>query len=248
MHDNERSITLADVTAQVSASLDTLTREFDVIAHNLANASTVGYKRRCNAFTKALAEQTGPTGDQSESDSPLDFSQGNLIQTDRTLDFALHGDGFFVIETPDGPLYTRHGVFQTNHAGQIVDLSGRVVAGVAGPITLSADVDPSEISCAADGRISAHGAFVGQLRVVEFGDNESRLIPAGDTCFRTPTGVEPAEMEGPIVRQGYQEASNVKMIDELVNMIMVSRLYEANMRLVNATKDTTNSMISVAMG
>ena len=130
---------MTDIGTQVSTSLDTLTREFDIVAHNLANASTAGYKRRCNAFTRALDEQTGTGGDgsgQEESAMPLDFSQGSLVQTDRTLDFALYGQGFFVIETPEGPLYTRHGVFQTNPNGQIVDLSGRVVAGVAGPISL----------------------------------------------------------------------------------------------------------------
>jgi flagellar basal-body rod protein FlgF len=243
---------VTDITAQVGASLNALTKEFDIIAHNLANAGTVGYKRRCNAFTKALEGQTGVPGEESDqpplTTSAFDFSQGNLVQTDRTLDFALHGKGFFVIETPDGPLYTRHGVFQTNQNGQVVDLLDRVVAGTAGPIVVPSDADPSEIHCAGDGRISVRGASAGQLRVVEFPDNEDRLIPTGNTCFRTPEGVEPVDATAPVVKQGYQEASNVKIVDELVNMIMVSRLYEANMRLVNVKKETTSSMISVAMG
>jgi len=242
---------MTDVGTQVSASLDALTKEFDIVAHNLANASTAGYKRRCNAFTKALDEQTGPQGDgsgQEESPTAFDFSQGGLVQTDRTLDFALYGKGFFVIETPDGPLYTRHGVFQANPNGQIVDLSGRVVAGVSGPISLPSDVDPGDINVTGDGRISARGAAIGQFRVVEFPDYEARLTPAGNTCFRAPKELEPVEAMKPVVKQGYQEASNVKLVDELVNMITVSRLYEANMRLVTVKKDTTNSMINVAMG
>ncbi|RPJ36694.1 MAG: flagellar hook basal-body protein [Planctomycetaceae bacterium] len=242
---------MTDIGTQVSTSLDTLTREFDIVAHNLANASTAGYKRRCNAFTRALDEQTGTEGDgsaQEESAMPLDFSQGSLVQTDRTLDFALYGQGFFVIETPEGPLYTRHGVFQTNPNGQIVDLSGRVVAGIAGPISLPADVDPSAINVAGDGRISARGAAIGQFRVVEFPGYEDQLVPAGNTCFRVPPEVQPVEVLSPVVKQGYQEASNVRIVDELVNMITVSRLYEANMRLASVMKDTSSSMVNVAMG
>lgn len=239
---------MADIAAQVSSSLSALTQEFDVIANNLANASTAGYKRRCNAFTKALEEQGVVQGPEGSAESVLDFSQGRLVQTDRTLDFALHGKGFFVIETPDGPLYTRHGVFQTNQNGQIVDLSGRVVAGVAGPISLPAEIDPGSVHVAADGRISAGGAAIGQFRVVEFAGNENRLIPAGNTCFRAPADLEPTDTEQPVVRQGYQEASNVRLVDELVGMITVSRLYESSMRLVAVNKETANSMLSVAMG
>jgi flagellar basal body rod protein FlgG len=239
---------LTDIAAQVSASLDALTQEFDVISNNLANASTTGYKRRCNAFTKALEEQGVVQSLDGTSEAVLDFSQGNLVQTDRTLDFALHGKGFFVIETPDGPLYTRHGVFQTNQNGQIVDLSGRVVAGVAGPISLPTEIDPGSLHVAADGRVSAGSAAIGQFRIVEFGDSENRLIPAGNTCFRTPADLEPTDAENPVVKQGYQEASNVKLVDELVSMIMVSRLYESSMRLVAVNRETANSMLSVAMG
>jgi len=239
---------LADITAQVSASLDALTQEFDVISNNLANASTTGYKRRCNAFTKALEEQGAVQSLEGTSQTVLDFSQGNLVQTDRTLDFALHGKGFFVIETPDGPLYTRHGVFQINQNGQIVDMSGRVVAGTAGPITLPAEIDSGTVHVASDGRVSAGDTAIGQLRVVEFGDSENRLIPTGNTCFLAPADLEPADAESPVVRQGYQEASNVKLVDELVSMIMVSRLYESSMRLVSVNRETSNSMLSVAMG
>jgi len=243
---------VADITAQVSASLDALTREFDVIAHNLANVSTVGYKRRCSAFSTALAGQvaTGAEGGGQEelSHAAFDFSQGHLIQTDRVLDCALHGKGFFVVETPQGPLYTRHGVFETNQNGQIVDLSGRIVAGTAGPLVVPANVGLSRVHVSQDGRVSADNAPIGQFSVVEFADKEDQLVPAGENCFRAPEGVDSVDVENPVIKQGFREASNVRLIDELVNMIMVSRMYEANMRLVNVQKDATNSLIGAASG
>jgi len=243
---------VAGITEQVSASLDALTREFDVIAHNLANVSTVGYKRRCSAFSEALGEQasTGAEGSGQEepSQAVFDFSQGHLIQTDRVLDCALHGKGFFVVETPEGPLYTRHGVFETNQNGQVVDLSGRIVAGTAGPLVVPASAGLSRVHVGPDGRVSADGAPVGQFRVVEFADKEDQLVPAGENCFWAPEDVNPIDVENLVVKQGFREASNVRLIDELVNMITVSRMYEANMRLVNVTKDATSSLISAASG
>lgn len=236
---------MADATAQISASLNALTKEFDAIAHNLANVSTAGYKRQCNSFTKTLAAQTGG---EAASNGTIDFSQGHLIETRRTLDIALYGKGFFVVETPNGPLYTRHGVFRENQNGQLVDSAGRVVAGSNGPLAIPNATDVSQITVSQDGRISAGGAVVGQFRVVEFGDDEGRLTPAGLCCFQAPEDAEPRDAESVVVRQGCREASNVKMAEELVSMILVSRMYEASMKLVNVKKDTTSSVISVAMG
>jgi flagellar basal body rod protein FlgG len=236
---------MGDATAQISASLNALTKEFDAIAHNLANVSTAGYKRQCNSFTKTLAAQTGG---EAASNGTVDFSQGHLIETRRTLDIALYGKGFFVVETPSGPLYTRHGVFRENQNGQIVDSGGRVVAGSNGPLSIPTTTDVSHVTVSQDGRISAGGAVVGQFRVVEFGDDEGQLTPAGLCCFRAPEDVEPRDAEDVVVRQGCREASNVKMAEELVSMILVSRMYEANMKLVNVKRDATSSVISVAMG
>ncbi len=243
---------MAEITTQVSVSIDALTREFDIIAHNLANVSTVGYKRRCNAFSKSLEAQG--TGVQTYSpgsldlESVFDFSQGNIVETDRPLDFALYGKGFFMIETPEGPLYTRNGVFHANQNGQIVDSVGRIVSGEAGPITIPSGVAAAQLNVASDGNISSGGITIGRFRFVDFPDNEDTLVPAGDNCYQMPEQEQTAvEAENIVVKQGYQEASNVKMIDELVDMLMVSRLYEANMKFVTAQGEATDSIMSVAM-
>lgn len=243
---------MSEIAAQISSTIDGLTREFNIIAHNLANVSTVGYRRRCNTFSKSLVTQGAgtktETGGEADLYATFDFSQGSLIETGRSLDFALCGKGFFVIETPDGPLYTRNGMFRLDQNGQIVDSAGRIVAGDAGPISIPPDAGPSQISVSSDGSISATGVPAGKFRLVDFKDKEGELIAAGLNCFQAPETAVPQLPENLIVKQGFQESSNVQLVEELVDMIMVSRLYEANMKFMSVGKDTSKSLMSVAMG
>jgi flagellar basal body rod protein FlgG len=244
---------VAEITAQVGSSINALMQEFNIITHNLANVSTPGYKRICNAFSKSLMDRgTGVETDSAGSidlNSTLDFSQGSITKTGRSLDFALYGKGFFVIETPNGPLYTRNGMFRLNQNGQVVDSNGRIVAGQAGPIAIPTNVGLSQINVSSDGSISAGDTAIGKFRLVDFRDDENKLVPAGASCFRMPDkDIGPAAAENIVVKQGYEEVSNVKMVDELVDMIMVSRLYEANMKFVEAKKKISSSIIGVAMG
>jgi len=244
---------MAGTLEQVSYSTDALMKEFYIITHNLANVSTAGYKRVCNAFSRALQSQAGVPDayypGEIDLDSAFDFSQGSLTQTGRPLDLALHGKGFFVIETLQGPLYTRNGMFQTNPNGQIVDPDGRIVAGEGGPITVPPDVSHSQITVSGDGTLSTADTTIGKFRIVEFGDDESKLIPAGGNCFHMPDeDVMPVTAGNAVVKQGYQEASNVRIVDELVDMIMVARLYEANMKIVSAQQEASSSIMGVAAG
>ena len=249
---------MPETATQVSSSIDALMQEYNIITHNLANVSTAGYKRICNAFSKSLEAQEA--GEETYSpgvidlNSALDFSQGNMVETGRPLDLAFYGKGFFVIETPDGPLYTRHGIFHINQNGQIVDSDGRLVAGQAGPITIPSGATLSQLNVSNDGSISIGGTTIGKLRLVDFQDNENKLVPVGANCYSVSDpgvpgeNIEPVVAENIVVKQGYQEASNVKLIDELVDMIMVCRLYEANMKLISAQKETYSIIIGVAMG
>jgi flagellar basal-body rod protein FlgF len=243
---------MSEIMPQVSSSINALMREFEIITHNLANVSTVGYKRRCNAFLESLEAQKAGTETYSpgniELKSALDFSQGNIAETSRPLDFALFGKGFFVIETPKGPLYTRNGVFHINQNGQIIDSQGRIVAGQAGPITIPSDAGISQMSVSSDGNISVGGTTIGKFQLVDFEDNEAKLVPTGESCYRMPDKkIQPVTAENIVVRQGCQEVSNVKIIDELVDMIMVSRLYEANMKFIGARREVASSIVGAAM-
>ena len=244
---------MSELTEQVSSSMDALMKEYEIITHNLANVSTVGFKRRCNAFSKALEDESSSDPGYSpgvvELETAFDFSQGNMTETGRTLDFALMGKGFFVIETPDGPLYTRNGAFSTDQNGQLVDMQGRTVAGESGVITVPRKVPVSELFVKADGTISAQGKNLGKLKLVDFGENQNKLAPVGNNCFAmTEEDVQPDIAQNVMVKQGFQESSNVQVIEELVDMIMVTRMYEANINFMDSSKDASNSLLNVAMG
>ena len=244
---------MSSLTEQVSTSMDALMKEYEIISHNLANVSTVGFKRRSNAFTRAMGEEN--LNDQSYSPGEVnlqtgfDFSQGTMTETGRDLDFALLGKGFFIIETPDGPLYTRNGVFSTNSAGQLVDLEGRTVGGESGVIALPRKIAVSEIFVTADGTVTAQGKKLGKFKIVDFGEDQSKLAPVGNSCFKmTDEDVEPQVTKNILVKQGFQEASNVQVVEELVDMIMVTRMYEANVNFMDKRSDASKSLMSVAMG
>lgn len=240
---------MSELTTQVSTSIAALTREFETITHNLANVSTVGFKRKSNAFSISIDTEEPYSPGTVDLDSLFDFSQGNIVETGRPLDFALFGKGFFAIETPEGPLYTRNGMFSTNPNGQIVDSVGRIVAGESGPITIPNNIGISQLHVSSDGTISAGGTPIGKFRLVDFGDDASKLVPTGDSCYRMPdASVEPLEAENLVVKQKFQEASNVKIIEELVDMIFVTRLYQANMKSITSQQEASASLMSLAMG
>jgi flagellar basal body rod protein FlgG len=247
---------MSDLISQVSSTLSGLKQEFHTVAQNMANVETVGYKRRFNTFSQILTAQgvgaNGEAGSGVGVGSALDFTQGSLIETGRSLDFALVGKGFFEVETPDGPVYTRNGMFRLDPNGQLVDTAGRVVAGESGPISVPPNVGLSQISVSSDGNISAEGVAIGKFKLVDFGDRENELQPAGINAFEAPEDAKPVAATGPqgaglVVKQGFEEGSNVQMVEELVDMIMVSRLYEANMQFVSVRRDASRSIIDAAM-
>ena len=240
---------MSGLTSQVSTSIAALTREFETITHNLANTSTVGFKRQSNAFSISIDTKEPYSPGTVDLESLFDFSQGGIVETGRPLDFALYGKGFFAIETPEGPLYTRNGMFSTDQDGQIVDSVGRIVAGESGPITIPNTIGLSQLHVSSDGTISAGGTPIGKFMLVDFGDNQGDLVPTGDSCYRMPdASIEPVEAENLVVRQKFQESSNVKIIEELVDMIFVTRLYQANMKSLTSQQEASASLMSLAMG
>ncbi len=242
-----------EIAAIAGANLDALTRELDLIANNVANVSTAGFKRRTNSFSKVLEAQqkAGEPVNEEENKvtTSIDFSQGSLQCTERNLDFALYGKGFFVVETEDGPVYTRNGMFSTNNKSQIVDGLGRLVAGKTGAIVIPAEHSISELYVSSDGSVSVDGLSIGNFKLVEFKEeDEAKLVAVGNNCFVVSDDIKHKDATNVVVKQGYQESSNVQMVEELMDMIMVSRMYESNMKLINSKSETSDSLLSVAMG
>ena len=237
-------------TQIVGSSMETLAQHYQIITHNLANASTAGFKRHIRAASEAPSTKPHGRGrsiGNVKDSSAIDFTPGKLIRTGKSLDVALGGtNAFFVIETPNGPLYTRDGAFRTNQQGQMVDSSGRLVGGASGPITFPSTVSLESVSIAKDGAISAEGKSLGSLKIVGF-DDLTQLSPVGRGCF-IAAGPPKDAQETAQVAQGFQETSNVSIVEELVNLITVTRMYEANVKSIEAQNEKTQSLLRVAMG
>jgi len=245
---------MAEDIELIASSIAALGQDFEVAAHNLANISTTGYKRLRSCFHSQLEsllagmeQAAGATAGGVQSEISVDFSQGDLIRTGRPLDLAIEGPGFFIIETPEGPLYGRNGSFRTNANGQLVDAEGRTVAGEAGPIVIPPAVSHLNVRISRDGTVSAGTSRLGRLRLVEFGDT-SRLESVGGSCFRPTEPTTPAAAVATTVHQGYQEASNVPAVRELIRLILISRLYEANIKSAQTVDEQMKYLLQVAMG
>jgi flagellar basal-body rod protein FlgF len=245
---------MLDVSSNLKSSTSALMQEYHAITHNIANANTAGFKRRASSFSGKLAEQTarqtsgnGGVG-EVEFKSEIDFSQGNLNHTERSLDLAIKGEAFFVIESPDRTEYTRNGQFGRSSNGQLIDYQGRLIAGEGGPISIPDEISDSQLMITGDGRVMAEGANFGKIRMVEFGGDMAKLMPAGDNCFIAPEDVMPVAAANSSLEQGYRESSNVDSVSETINLITVSRMYEASMKIMSKQSDSTKSILNVAMG
>lgn len=234
-------------TSAISSSLNALTKEYEVITNNLANSNTVGFKRQCNSFTKSLNALQGSGTDTGTVATATDFSQGSLTFTGSRFDMSLSGKGFFVVETPEGPLYTRNGLFQLNNQGHLVDMEGRTIAGKDGPLIFPQDMSADDMHVSEDGVMRVKDNTIGQLKLVDFGADEAKLAPVGKNCFAAPPSLT-GETAKATVKQGYQESSNVAAVEEMVDLITVTRLYQTNLKLLSNNSDNSKSLLSVALG
>lgn len=235
---------MPDTHQLTSSSLEALSQQYRAIANNLANASTPGFKRSRTLFQQVLEKAGGHTPLEKVSSRPaVDFSQGLLTPTGWSLDLAIEGNGMFRMETPNGVLYSRSGRFRTNESRQLVDQAGHTVGG---PITLPPNVSPSDVSVSSNGTLTANGIRLGKLPIVAF-QNPERLVPAGQNCYRAPENEPEEDAKDFRVHQGFYESSNVSVVEELVGLITVTRMYEANLKNIRVQDEESKSLLNVAM-
>ena len=215
-----------------------LSRELDIVANNIANIDTTGYKADNAAFSQFLmpgARDNEFSGNDrrisfvQDRASWIDLSPGALERTGGPLDIAIDGNGYLVVQTPRGQRYTRNGALQINATGQLVTSEGDQVLGTNGPITFQ--VNDHDISITANGIITVReGASTadaprGQLQIVGF-DRPQSLQKDGGSTFLAPNGVNPTPApQGTHVVQGAVEKSNVRAIVEMARMIQITRSY-----------------------
>ena len=202
-----------------------LLKEMQLIANNIANMSTTGFRREGTIFAEVIDRLDVEGGTIALTDARVrttDFTQGGLDSTGGQFDFAIEGEGFFRIETEEGEALTRAGSFALNQAGELVTQDGRRVLDAAGaPLFFPAEA--RSISVATDGTISADGEPIGQMGVVR-AEEPSTLTRRSATLFET-TGDVVANEEASIFH-GFVEMSNVDPILEVSRMIEVQRAYE----------------------
>ncbi len=212
-----------------------LAREMDVVANNIANMNTTGYKADGSLFEEFLssAARSGESGGRVSlvRDRGVwhDMSQGPIERTGNPLDVAVDGKGFLVVQTPNGERYTRNGALQIGATGQLVTSDGYPVLGDSGPITLQANDRQVQIS--RDGTISVRegtsnvDSARGKLKLVTF-DNMQQLQKEGGSTFNPADGVQPQPAaKGAGIIQGALEKSNVRGVVEMSRMIEITRSY-----------------------
>ena len=224
-----------------------LLKDLNVIANNLANMSTDGFRRESVAFTEVVRRLDVQGGSVSQADANArftDFSQAGLHQTGGNFDFAIEGDGFFLIETPSGPALTRNGSFTRNIEGELVTSDGNRVLGEGeAPLFFPADAENTQV--ATDGTISADGQPVGQIALVTV-DDKSTLTRQSSGLFRAPEGFQPAGEAS--LFHGFVEKSNVDPVREITRMIEVQRAYEMGQSFLSTEDERMRQVIRVMGG
>ncbi|CAO97082.1 flagellar basal-body rod protein FlgG [Erwinia tasmaniensis] len=239
--------------------LDAQQTNMDVIANNLANVSTNGFKRQRAVFEDLMYQTMRQPGAQSSEQTTLPsglqigtgtrpvaterlHNQGNLSQTDSSKDVAINGQGFFSVQMPDGTTaYTRDGSFQTDQNGQLVTNAGFPVqpAIVIPPNSLSMTISrDGVVSVTQQGQ--ANPVQVGQLTLSTF-INDAGLSSMGENLYQetqasgAPNESNPGNNGAGTLYQGYVETSNVNVAEELVSMIQTQRAYEINSKAISTS-------------
>lgn len=209
-----------------------LMREMRIVANNIANSATSGYRQEGLVFSEYVKAVDGGSSLSMGQGNVrhTSFQQGALTQTGGTFDFAIEGEGFFLVETPAGERLTRSGAFSPNADGDLVTFDGyRVLDAGGAPVFVPPGA--ADVAVSSDGTISSEGNPIGQIGVVQ-PLNAREMIREDGVMFRADDGYEPAENAR--VLQRFVENSNVDAVTQITRMIEVQRAYELGASFLDA--------------
>ncbi|MEM7519462.1 MAG: flagellar hook-basal body complex protein [Pseudomonadota bacterium] len=218
-----------------------LAKEMQIVANNIANAATTGYRAEGLLFSEYVQSvDAGASLSMGQGNvRSTSFEQGALTQTNGTFDLAIEGDGYFLVDTPRGERLTRSGAFSPSAEGDLVTYDGFPVLDVGGaPVFVPPGVD---IAIASDGTISAEGNPIGQIGVVRPLD-PGMMSREDGVMFAAEGGVEPAETAR--VLQGFVENSNVNSVGQLARMIEVQRAYELGQSFLESEDERVRAALT----
>lgn len=234
-----------------AASLTALEKWQASITQNLVASKVAGFKKTNFAVETDDQIQTKydpgltaarHTGGLPVRTTSINFTPGEIEQTQKPTDIAIDGPGFFQIQGADGQnLYTRNGEFQFNNENTLVTRHGMPVLGDGGPITIDPEQGP--VSIAKDGTISQGNNLLGRIQLYNFDDPQS-LVRVEGGYFEAPEGANPQAVDDGRVVQGAIESSNVLPMEELVSLIQVARAYEASQRSMISHDDLVSKAIN----
>ncbi len=215
------------------------TARMEAITDNLANSATPGYRKAVcvqQSFDQILNEKTRPLS------CLLDFSQGAIRNTGNATDFALNGNGFFVLEKDGNELYTRNGQFSIGPEGVLISSNGMNVKSSSGNIIIPQNVDPRKLTVNADGTLMADGQSVAQLSIVDFEDPKV-LRKVSPTLLQAPEGAKAEPVKDPAVLNMSLEASNSSVFEEMAELIQCSRSFEQAQKSLRQQDDLESKTI-----
>lgn len=231
-----------EVTGYVTLSRQSgLMNEMQVIANNIANAATTGFRQEGLVFSEYMDSAKGRSSLSMSRGQVRNTSmaQGALTQTNGSFDFAIEGDGFFMVETSGGNRLTRAGSFSPNSDGDLVTLNGHRVLDAGGAPVFVPSAS-GKVSVSADGTISADGQAFGQIGLYVPTDRNGMIREDG-VMFHAGDGVEPADKAR--ILQGFLEDSNVNPVLQLARMIDVQRAYEMGQSFLETEDERIRSAV-----
>ncbi|MEZ6130981.1 MAG: flagellar hook basal-body protein [Planctomycetaceae bacterium] len=238
----------------VATAMDQATLRHEMVARNLAHTDIPGYRRailRQQTFESAMSEASQKmlrhdSLGVSSGGEDVDLTPGAFHRTNSPLDFAIQGNGYFVIEGPNGPLYTKNGAFQVNADGRLVTADGLPVAADSGSLTLPLNSSPSQLIVQSDGTAFVNGSEIGRIKLAQF-QNPHALISRGVTLFGAPDDITPLDSDAQVI-QGTRERSNVHPVQELVELIAASRAHDAAQRAMRSLHDAIEHHTALQQG